>query len=481
MSGDEVRGGEADGADGGVTGASELRHLPLFDGLTDDQLDRLWSAGTQWPFEPGDVPFREGKPADFWWVLLDGSLSLVRRVGQQETELGVMSTPGQWAGGFQAWDAHGVYLATARAVTAGRLLRVPADALGEVAREWFPFGVHLIAGLVNTVRSIEAKARQREALVALGTLAAGLAHEINNPASAATRAVDALGQATEAVLTSLRQLAESAMTAEQFVRLDTLRRTLTEETQELDALAVADREEELADWLARHDVDRDWVIAPPFAAAGAGVDLFERAAAQLHQDQLAPGLEWVASSLTVAALLGEIREATHRVSELIGAVRSYSQLDRALVQRTDVTEGLESTLVMLGHKLRGGITVVRDYADDLPRVEAIPGELNQVWTNVIDNALDAMDGTGTLRITARGTAEGVVVEVADDGPGVPDEVAAHAFEPFFTTKEVGKGTGLGLDISRRIVVERHGGDISLESRDGGAVVTVRLPLRAKEG
>jgi signal transduction histidine kinase len=468
-----------------VSGVSELRHLPLFDGLTDDQLDRLWSAGTQWPFEPGDVPFREGKPADFWWVLLDGSLSLVRRVGQQETELGVMSTPGQWAGGFQAWDAHGVYLATARAVTPGRLLRVPAESLGEVAREWFPFGVHLIAGLVNTVRSIEAKARQREALVALGTLAAGLAHEINNPASAATRAVDALGQATEAVLTTLRQLAESSMTAEQFVMLDTLRRSIGDpqklDAAAVDALAVADREEELADWLVRHDVDRDWVIAPPFAAAGVGVDLFDRAAAQLHPDQLAPGLEWVASSLTVAGLLGEISEATHRVSELIAAVRSYSQLDRALVQRTDVTEGLESTLVMLGHKLRGGVTVIRDYADDLPQVEAIPGELNQVWTNLIDNAVDAMEGTGTLRITVRGTAEGVVVQVADDGPGVPEEVAAHAFEPFFTTKDVGKGTGLGLDISRRIIVERHGGDISLESGDPGAVVTVRLPLRAKEG
>jgi signal transduction histidine kinase len=469
-----------------VSGAFELRHLALFDGLTDDQLERLWSAGVEYPFQPGDVPFHEGKPADFWWVLLDGSLSLVRRVGQQETELGVMSTPGQWAGGFQAWDAHGVYLATARAVTPGRLLQVPAESLGEVAREWFPFGVHLIAGLVNTVRSIEAKARQREALVALGTLAAGLAHEINNPASAATRAVDALEQATAAVLASLRQLAEGSMTAEQFVRLDTLRRSVVEQSQSLDplavdALAVADREEELADWLADHGVDRDWVIAPPFAAAGAGVDVLERAAAQLSPDQLAPGLEWVASSLTVAALLGEIREATHRVSELVGAVRSYSQLDRALVQRTDVTEGLESTLVMLGHKLRGGVTVVRDYEQDLPQVEAILGELNQVWTNLIDNAVDAMGGTGTLRITARGTAQGVVVEVADDGPGVPDEVAAHAFEPFFTTKEVGKGTGLGLDISRRIVVERHGGDISLESRDGGAVVTVRLPLRAKEG
>jgi signal transduction histidine kinase len=462
--------------------AEELAHIALFDGLTADQRERLWTAGTEWAFGAGDVPFHEGRPADFWWVLLEGSLSLSRRVGHQETELGVMSNPGQWAGGFQAWDEHGVYLATARGVQPGRMLKVPAEALGEAARAWFPFGVHLIAGLVNTVRSIEAKARQREALVALGTLAAGLAHEINNPASAATRAVDALDRATEGLGSSLRRLAESGATSEQFVMLDTLRRTVVAQATELDAVAAADREEELADWLVRHDVDRDWVIAPPFAAAGADVALLDRVAAALEPAQVAPALEWMASSLTVDSLLVEIREATHRVSELVSAVRSYSQMDRALVQRTDVTEGLESTLVMLGHKLRGGVTLVRDYAADLPEVEAIPGELNQVWTNVIDNAVDAMDGSGTLWITVRGTDAGVQVEVADDGPGVPEDVAAHAFEPFFTTKEVGKGTGLGLDISRRIVVERHGGEISLEPREGGgARVVVRLPLRAAEG
>ena len=179
----------------------------------------------------------------------------------------------------------------------------------------------------------------------------------------------------------------------------------------------------------------------------------------------------------MVGLLGEIREATHRVSELVAAVRSYSQLDRALVQPTDVTEGLESTLVMLGHKLRGGVTVVRDYAPDLPVVEAIPGELNQVWTNVIDNAVDAMEGSGTLRITVRGIEDGVVVEIADDGPGLPDDVAAHAFEPFFTTKEVGKGTGLGLDISRRIIVEHHGGEIGVESVPDTTAVRIRLPLK----
>ena len=188
--------------------------------------------------------------------------------------------------------------------------------------------------------------------------------------------------------------------------------------------------------------------------------------------------EPVAASLTAGSLLGEVKESTQRVSNLVAAVRSYSQLDRATVQRTDVTEGLDSTLVMLGHKLRGGVTVVREYAPDLPQVEAVPGELNQVWTNLVDNAVDAMEGAGTLWVRARADGSGVVVEVADTGPGMPDEVVKHAFEPFFTTKDVGKGTGLGLDISRRIVVERHGGEIVLEPREDGTTVEVRLPARA---
>jgi signal transduction histidine kinase len=456
--------------------AEELRSLVLFDGLSDDKLTALWASGEEYRFMPGDEVFGEGRPADAWWLLLEGSLSLSRRVGHEESELGVMGTPGQWAGGFRAWDAHGVYMATGRGVVAGRLLRVPAAALGELARAWFPFGVHLIGGLVNTVRTIEAKARQREALVALGTLAAGLAHEINNPASAATRAVDALEQTTETLLGSLRRLGEGSMSPEQFVALDALRRDIPAGRQGLDALAVADLEDELASWLVDHGVDHDWLIAPAFAAAGLGVDWYDRAASTLPRNQLGPALEWVGSSLTMTSLLTEVREATRRVSDLVAAVRSYSQLDRATVQQTDVTEGLESTLVMLGHKLRGGVTVVREYADDLPVVEAIPGELNQVWTNLIHNAVDAMDGTGTLRVSTHAEAKGVVVEIADDGVGMPDEVKAHAFEPFFTTKEVGQGTGLGLDITRRIVVERHGGEIAIESQPGQTVIQVRLPL-----
>jgi signal transduction histidine kinase len=455
----------------------DLRAIALFDGLSDDQLLELMAVGEELRFNPGEELFREAQPADFWWVLLEGTISLVRHVGHEETVLGAMHSPGQWAGGFQAWDPHGVYLATGRATSRGRVLRVPAERLRDRANAWFPFGVHLIRGLVHTVRNIESTARQREALVALGTLAAGLAHEINNPASAAARAVGALEDTSETLLSSLGRLAECSISAAQLVALDALRREIEPQSANLDPLALADREDALSDWLAEHGVERDWLIAPPFAAAGLDIAWCERAAALLGGPPLGAGLEWVASSLSTVTLLSEVKESIRRISDLVGAVRSYSQLDRGSIQQMDLTEGLESTLVMLAHKLKAGVTVVRDYGNDVPRIEAIAGELNQVWTNLIDNAIDAMSGSGTLRVSTRVNENGVIVEIGDTGPGMLQEVQARAFEPFYTTKDVGKGTGLGLDISRRIIVERHGGEITIESRPDETVLRVRLPLR----
>jgi signal transduction histidine kinase len=420
----------------------DLRVIALFDGLSDGQLLELAGVGDEVRCRPGEVLFGEGQPAEHWWVLLAGAVRLLRQVGREETVLATMDVPGQWAGGFRAWDPRGVYLATGRAATDGRLLRVPAAQLRARADAWFPFGVHLIGGLVHSVRNIESVARQREAL-----------------------------------LSSLAGLATAALSRDQFAALDALRRQVGPPPAGIHPLAVADREDALSGWLAAHGVDRDWLIAPPLAAAGLDVGWCERVATLLGDRALAAGLEWVANSLSTTTLLAEAKESTRRISELIAAVRSYSQLDRASLQLTDLTEGLESTLVMLSHKIPDGVTVARDYGADVPRIEAFAGELNQLWTHLIDNAVDAMGEAGTLRLTTRVADGGVLVEVGDTGRGLSTAELAHAFEPFYTTKGVGQGTGLGLDVSRRIVVERHGGEITIESRPGETVLRVRLPLR----
>ncbi len=458
----------------------ELRSLGLFEGLTDGQLAELNAAGDEVRIHPGVELFREGEHADFWWVLIDGAIDLMRHIGREDTVLGRMDTPGRWAGGFRAWDEHGVYLATGRGVAEGRMLRVPAAALRERSDAWFPFAGHLIKGVYGTARSIEATARQRESLVTLGTLAAGLAHEINNPAAAATRAVDALEDACRTLLSSLARLAQNEISAHQFGALDALRREIEPRAIALDPLALADHEDALSLWLTRHGVEREWMIAPPLAAAGVDLAWCERAAAVLAGSALEPGLEWVASTFSAATLLTEVKESTQRVSDLVAAVRSYSQMDRASRQHIDVTDGLESTLVMLGHKLRDGVTIVRDYGSDVPRIDAYPGELNQVWTNLIDNAIDAMDGSGTLRVATHAAGDAVVVEICDTGVGMSPSVAARAFEAFYTSKDVGKGTGLGLDIARRIVVERHAGTITIESQPGNTVLRVRIPIQSAE-
>jgi signal transduction histidine kinase len=456
----------------------ELREIGLFSGIDDDQLLVLLAVGTEVRFECGDVLFQENHAAEHWWVLLEGSIDLVRHVGRDETRLGAMDVPGRWAGGFRAWDEHGAYLATGRATTAGRILRVPAEGLRKLWTTRFSLGLYLIEGVSRSARNYESMARQREALAALGTLAAGLAHELNNPAAAATRAVDALGEAYKGMLSSLRRLAAAPITADQFARLDTLREELGSRSAG-DPMALADREDALSDWLSDHDVTRDWVLAPVLTAAGADVDWCERVAGALGEARLEPALEWVASTLSSTGLLDEVKESTRRISDLVSAVKSYSQLDRASMQQTDLAEGLESTLVMLAHRIPDAVTVVRDYGADVPRIEALAAELNQVWTNLIDNALYAMDGRGTLRVATRVDRGEVVVEIGDTGAGMSPETEKHAFDPFYTTKGVGEGTGLGLDISRRIV-DRHRGDISVETRPGETVLRVRLPARGAD-
>ena len=458
---------------------ADLRPIRLFEGLSDGQVAELAAAADDVPIDPGVLLFREGDPAEVWWVLVDGAIDLHRYIGQEDMVVARMQTSGQWAGGFRAWDEHGVYLASGVGVQPGRVLRLPAQALRRLTDTWFPFGGHLIAGTFTTARSIEATARQRASLVTLGKVSAGLAHELNNPAAAATRAVDALQATTSALESSLEKLAAARITAPQFEELENLRHRAAAAIAPLGPLALADLEDDLTSWLEDHDVLQAWLLAPALAAAGVDRAWCEQAVGVLGQGALAAGLEWVSNSISMKNLLAEVKESTGRISELVGAMKSYSQMDRASLQRVNVQEGLESSLVILGHRIPHGVTVVRNYAAQAPVVEAYAGELNQVWTNLIDNALDAMDGAGTLRVALRDDDGAALVEVADTGPGMPPEVAARAFEPFFTTKPVGKGAGLGLDVARRIVEERHGGTIAIDSRPGETVLRVRLPNRAR--
>jgi len=460
-------------------GFAELRSIGLFGGLTDQQLAELAAGSCEVAVRPGQEVFHEGEHADSWWVLLAGTIDLIRFVGGEETVVARMDVPGRWAGGFRAWDEQGVYLATGRAATAGRLLRVPAEVLRERIAAWFPLGGRLIEGLYRTARSIEATARQRQSLVTLGTLAAGLAHELNNPAAAAVRAADALADACQDLLGSVSRLAAHQVSAEQFAALEMLRQEVTRSGAVPDALAMADLEDALADWLTSHGVGRDWIIAPSLAAAGVDTGWCERAAAILDGEALEPGLEWAASVLSATALLTEVKESTRRISALVTAVKSYTQMDRASMRRIDVADGLESTLVMLGHLLGDGIAVERDYGAGVPPVEAHAGELDLVWTNLISNAVEAMNGKGTLRLSTRASEENVVIDVEDTGCGLPPAVAARAFEPFFTTKNPAENTGLGLDIAHRIITERHGGTIDIDSRPGRTVFRVQLPVRAR--
>ena len=458
-------------------GIEALRTAFLTRELTDDQLREMWAAGDELTFDTGIEVFTEGRPADHLWILLDGSVQLTRNSGGDTVVVATMTSSGQWAGGLRAWaDASAAaYRATGTTGEPSTFFRLPSTDLARLIEEWFPFGKHLITGIYQTVRSIEATVRHRESLVALGTMAAGLAHEINNPASASLRAVAALNDTCNEMLGNLSTLAVMPISAEQFVELDRLRRELLDlAVPEADALAMMSREDNIGTWLERHGVSEPWNLAPSLAAVGADgtwLDAVERA---VGPEALGPALRWSATTFATSRLLGELTDTTKRISNLVEAVKSYSQLDRAGRQQFDVHEGLESTLVMLSPKLKS-VRVTRDFGD-APTVGGYAAEMNQVWTNLIDNAVDAMNGSGSLRITT-GVVDGALqVDIIDSGTGMPAGVLDRVFEPFFTTKDVGKGTGLGLDISRRIVVDRHRGEITFDTSPQGTTARVRLPL-----
>ena len=381
--------------------ASDISGIPLFDGLTEAQLAELAAGAEEVEIEPGTVYFAEGEPAAYWWVLLDGALDLVRHIGREDVVVGRMDVPGRWAGGMQAWDPHGTYLATGRGAVPGRALRLASPVLREKVSAWFPLGMHLISGLYGTARSIESNARQRDSLVTLGTLAAGLAHELNNPAAAASRGVDAMAKTCDGLVDVARRARAGA--AHRRAGAGAGGSASRSARPAPGHRRPAARGPRGGGRRAARRARRRRCLEPRAGARrpGGGRAMGRRAAAQLPAQALTPALHWVAGMLSMTSVLAEVGDATHRISELVSSVRSYTQMDRASAQRIRVTEGLDSTLVMLGHKTRQGVEVVKEYAADLPEVEGLPGELNQVWTNLLDNALDAVAGAAGARVRIR--------------------------------------------------------------------------------
>jgi signal transduction histidine kinase len=462
----------------------ELRTLFLFEKLSEEQLLWLCERGHVERHEPGLI-FTEGEPATCFYVLLDGSIALLRRVGGEDVELSRTEQVGVYAGAWGAYLGDRVpqtYLQSMRANTPSRFYVLSAADFSELMNDWFPMPVHLLEGLFFGNQRVQSSVAQRERLLALGSLSAGLTHELNNPAAAAVRATSSLRDRVAKMRQKLALIAGGAWdrsSLETLIRLQERAAEQVAKAAELSPLESSDREDALSDWFDEHGVAGGFELAPTFVQAGIDESWLESMVSVVGDDMLEGAVRWLNYTLETELLMNEIEDSTTRISALVGAAKQYSQMDRAPFQILDVHELLDSTLVMLSRKI-GGVRVVKEYDRSLPQIPVYGAELNQVWTNLIDNALQAMDGSGTLTIRTSRVDDSVQVEIGDTGPGIPAENHARIFEPFFTTKPVGEGTGLGLDISWRIVVNKHHGDLSVESQPGDTRFLVRLPLRGPE-
>jgi signal transduction histidine kinase len=459
----------------------ELRTLFLFEKLTDAQLEWLCQRGRVEVFPAGPV-YAEGDPARHLYVLLDGTVVLSRRVGSDDVETGGTSQRGVYAGAWLAYlgdRVPQVYPSSMRATEPSRFFVLDAEVFAELMNEWFPMAVHLLEGGLLYRANLQELTGQRERLLALGSLSAGLTHELNNPAAAAVRATASLRDRISGMRHKLGAIADGAWDSTTLQTLTKLQGEAADRVPKAPALSplqASDLEDAITDWLESRGIGDGWQLAPAFVTAGLDVAWLEHVAAAVDAETLEGALHWLNCTVETELLMNEIEDATTRISTLVGAAKQYSQLDRAPHQVVDVHELLDSTLLMLSGKIPPGIRVVKEYDRSLPAIPAYAAELNQVWTNLIDNAVSAMGEAGVLTVRTGLDRNQVFVDISDTGPGVPPEIRDRIFEPFFTTKPVGQGTGLGLDITWRIVVKKHHGDIQLESVPGDTRFRVRLPV-----
>jgi signal transduction histidine kinase len=456
---------------------ADIRPIDLFDDLDDAELEEWVNVAREETFEPGHVIADQGEDPPGVMLLVDGTVqSFLRDQGRAEPMARHVAPTWLHAIAVLTGGAIGV---GAMAETACRIGLVAPDDFRRLA--FAQPSVHQrvmskVAPVMTRLTSIE---QNRERLAALGTMAAGLAHELNNPAAAANRAAADMAEAIDVVSSTISRFVEAGMERDGAAQLVALQKEAVERASKrtaLEGLDAADAEEALLGRLEDLGVPEAWRAAEPLAAAGLDHDWLDRVAAAAGPATDA-AVGWVAATLTARSLATELQESTQRMSDLVGAVKSYSYMDRGGLVEVDLHEGLETTLVVLGHKLKhASIQVVRDYDKSLPKLTVRGSELNQVWTNLLDNAIDAIGESGTITIVTGRDGDCAQIEISDDGPGIPPEIRDRVFESFFTTKDVGQGTGLGLATARGIVVERHDGSLSFDSEPGRTTFRVRLPL-----
>ena len=423
-----------------------------------------------------------GHPATCFYVLLEGTIVLSRLIGGDDVEVSRTSQRGAYSGAWQAYMGDRVpqvYSNTVRATAPSRFFVLDAQDLSLMMSEWFPMALHLLEGLFWGQKNTKQVTDQRERLLALGSLSAGLTHELNNPAAAAVRATSSLRDRVAAMRHKLGSIAGGPWdrtTLEHLMRIQESAVDKVAKAPSLSPLDAADQEEALGEWFDERSISGGWELAPTFVQAGLAADWLDSVSAEVDTDVLEGAVRWLNYTVETELLMNEIEDSVTRISTLVQAAKQYSQMDRAPYQVIDVHELLDATLLMMSAKIGKSITVEKDYDRSIPQIPAYAAELNQVWTNLIDNAIGAMPAGGTLRIRTVREDDRVLVEVGDTGPGVPENIRGRIFEPFFTTKPVGQGTGLGLDISWRIIVNKHHGDLRLDSRPGDTRFQVRLPV-----
>ncbi len=444
-------------------------------GFTAEQVAALMPYGRELRLQTGSFLFDETATVDRFYVVLEGEIGISRLDGANEISLDTHRT-GEFTGGLAVLTGK-TSIHRARAARPSRILEIDPEAFRHLAVELPEVADVFISGLARRMRYTQRAFRQQEKLAALGKLSAGLAHELNNPAAAARRASEELGAAILAAQVAALKHDERFSAAERRALL-ALQRETAAGVVPLDPLLLSDAEEELVEWLEEREVDEPWDLAATLAAAGLEAGRLRQLADLLEVESLEAGVGWLSKTIELLGLADEVAISSRRISELVGAMKDYTYMDRAAVDDVDVTLGLDNTLTILGHRLKG-VSVQREYEENLPKVRGNGGELNQVWANLIDNAADAVDGRGNITLRALVRDGRVVVEVVDDGPGIPREAQGRVFEPFYTTKEVGAGTGLGLDVVRRTVVA-HGGGVSVRSEPGETRFTVELPVGSRQ-